>query len=103
MNNTQEGLANDVNGIKKEIGSKFAQVKEQVKETAGEAGQQVYDSAKTAVNEMRTEGKVLADQICSQTTKSVDKVRSYVKDYPIRSLAAAIGAGVLVGYLRRRS
>jgi ElaB/YqjD/DUF883 family membrane-anchored ribosome-binding protein len=99
MNTEKEGIINDFNGVKNELGAKFTKAKE----TAEEAGQQAYDTEKSAINEVRTEGKQIADQVCAQASNTADTVRDYIKENPFRSLAIAVGAGVLFGYFRRSS
>ncbi len=102
MDNIQERaekIGNEVNGAKNDITSRFTQLKDKAEQT----GQQVVDSAKTVAKEVRTEGKELADQICSQSSKSLENVREYVTNYPFRSIAAAVGVGLLVGYMRKRN
>lgn len=96
MTNTQERFSSDV---RSDMGARISQARE----TASQAGQQAYDAAKSAMNEMRGQGREIADRLSDQTGRSIETVREYVKEYPFRSLAAAVAAGLLFGYMRRRS
>jgi ElaB/YqjD/DUF883 family membrane-anchored ribosome-binding protein len=102
MDNIQERadrIGNEINGGAKDLASKFSQIKDK----ASQAGQQAFDAAKSVAEEVKNDGKQVADQICSQSSKSIDNIREYVTHNPFRSVAAAIGLGLIVGYMRRKS
>lgn len=99
MNGTQERINSDINGAKADLSAKFAQVKN----NAEQAGQQVYEQAKSALGEATAQGSEVAKKVCNQASSFADSARSYVQEYPFRSLAAAVGAGILFGYFKKRA
>lgn len=106
----QSGKAHDISEAGHTAAAGVQQLKDTVKETASQVGQQVKDVAgqyrdvaREQYDHLRQQAHDYYDQGVETASEWQDSLESYIQEKPIKSLLIAAGVGMLLGILWKRS
>ena len=100
MSRMQESAEHQEGGRK---GDQLRETASQVQQNLRDMGGQVRDAAQEKFNDLRDQASDYYEQGRQRAQAWEHDLETYVQDQPIKALLIAAGAGMLLGFLWRRS